>query len=215
MLGCRTSTDSTVAQRSPLRSWLIFTSTLYFLKPTWAWYLPACPSAACTVLITEWRTKYRREMNSEDNKAKSRAVDSLLNFETVEILPSKVLLYTGTEPNWNLNVGAGQSLRCWRIRGPLLSGSHSETSSKFKFQQASSERDLVANPGWCWGKRRLKLTKRLFLFPASSCGSAASGRAQHLWLCWIKPRTSSSVQGCWPDLCSVPTRSLRANYRWI
>lgn len=50
-------------------------------------YLPACLSAACTVLITEWRTKYRREMNNEDNKAKSRAVDSLLNFETVEILP--------------------------------------------------------------------------------------------------------------------------------
>uniref|UniRef100_A0A674P1E5 ATP binding cassette subfamily B member 6 (LAN blood group) n=1 Tax=Takifugu rubripes TaxID=31033 RepID=A0A674P1E5_TAKRU len=39
----------------------------------------------CTVLITEWRTKYRREMNSEDNKAKSRAVDSLLNFETVKV----------------------------------------------------------------------------------------------------------------------------------
>lgn len=41
-------------------------------------------SAAFTILITEWRTKYRREMNSEDNKAKSRAVDSLLNFETVD-----------------------------------------------------------------------------------------------------------------------------------
>ncbi|XP_078138439.1 ATP-binding cassette sub-family B member 6 [Centroberyx gerrardi] len=38
----------------------------------------------CTVLITEWRTKYRREMNSQDNNTKSRAVDSLLNFETVK-----------------------------------------------------------------------------------------------------------------------------------
>uniref|UniRef100_A0A672YTV0 ATP-binding cassette, sub-family B (MDR/TAP), member 6b n=1 Tax=Sphaeramia orbicularis TaxID=375764 RepID=A0A672YTV0_9TELE len=38
----------------------------------------------CTVLITEWRTKYRRDMNTEDNNAKSRAVDSLLNFETVK-----------------------------------------------------------------------------------------------------------------------------------
>nr|XP_029137800.1 ATP-binding cassette sub-family B member 6, mitochondrial-like [Labrus bergylta] len=38
----------------------------------------------CTVLITEWRTKYRREMNDQDNQAKSRAVDSLLNFETVK-----------------------------------------------------------------------------------------------------------------------------------
>uniref|UniRef100_A0A671Z1Y2 ATP binding cassette subfamily B member 6 (LAN blood group) n=1 Tax=Sparus aurata TaxID=8175 RepID=A0A671Z1Y2_SPAAU len=38
----------------------------------------------CTILITEWRTKYRREMNNQDNRAKSRAVDSLLNFETVK-----------------------------------------------------------------------------------------------------------------------------------
>ncbi|KAJ0070132.1 hypothetical protein NL108_002462, partial [Boleophthalmus pectinirostris] len=38
----------------------------------------------CTILITEWRTKYRREMNIQDNNAKSRAVDSLLNFETVK-----------------------------------------------------------------------------------------------------------------------------------
>lgn len=36
-----------------------------------------------TVLITEWRTKFRREMNDKDNAAKAKAVDSLLNFETV------------------------------------------------------------------------------------------------------------------------------------
>lgn len=34
--------------------------------------------------ITEWRTKYRREMNEKDNRAKAKAVDSLLNFETVK-----------------------------------------------------------------------------------------------------------------------------------
>ncbi|XP_039612390.1 ATP-binding cassette, sub-family B (MDR/TAP), member 6a [Polypterus senegalus] len=37
-----------------------------------------------TIIITEWRTKYRRDMNSMDNDAKSKAVDSLLNFETVK-----------------------------------------------------------------------------------------------------------------------------------
>uniref|UniRef100_A0A8C5Q543 ATP binding cassette subfamily B member 6 (LAN blood group) n=1 Tax=Leptobrachium leishanense TaxID=445787 RepID=A0A8C5Q543_9ANUR len=37
-----------------------------------------------TIIITEWRTKYRRDMNTSDNEAKSRAVDSLLNFETVK-----------------------------------------------------------------------------------------------------------------------------------
>ncbi|KAG8432250.1 hypothetical protein GDO86_016768 [Hymenochirus boettgeri] len=37
-----------------------------------------------TIVITEWRTKFRREMNTRDNEAKTRAVDSLLNFETVK-----------------------------------------------------------------------------------------------------------------------------------
>jgi len=37
-----------------------------------------------TILITEWRTKFRREMNEKDNAAKAKAVDSLLNFETVK-----------------------------------------------------------------------------------------------------------------------------------
>ncbi|MGI8944388.1 MAG: ABCB family ABC transporter ATP-binding protein/permease [Qipengyuania sp.] len=34
--------------------------------------------------ITEWRTKLRREMNDLDGRALDRAVDSLLNFETVK-----------------------------------------------------------------------------------------------------------------------------------
>ncbi|GAA6075234.1 ATP-binding cassette sub-family B member 6, partial [Tachysurus ichikawai] len=37
-----------------------------------------------TIIITEWRTKYRREMNTQDNNTKAKAVDSLLNFETVK-----------------------------------------------------------------------------------------------------------------------------------
>jgi ATP-binding cassette subfamily B protein len=34
--------------------------------------------------VTEWRLKYRREMNEADSEAAGRAVDSLLNFETVK-----------------------------------------------------------------------------------------------------------------------------------
>ena len=37
-----------------------------------------------TVLVTEWRTHFRREMNSLDSKANQSAVDSLINFETVK-----------------------------------------------------------------------------------------------------------------------------------
>jgi ABC-type transport system involved in Fe-S cluster assembly fused permease/ATPase subunit len=37
-----------------------------------------------TVVITEWRTKFRREANLLDSAAHTRAVDSLLNYETVK-----------------------------------------------------------------------------------------------------------------------------------
>ncbi|RKO93350.1 P-loop containing nucleoside triphosphate hydrolase protein, partial [Blyttiomyces helicus] len=39
---------------------------------------------ATTIALTEWRTKFRREMITLDNAAKAHAVDSLLNFETVK-----------------------------------------------------------------------------------------------------------------------------------
>jgi ABC-type transport system involved in Fe-S cluster assembly fused permease/ATPase subunit len=37
-----------------------------------------------TIAITEWRTKYKKEMNKFDNSMGATAVDSLLNFETVK-----------------------------------------------------------------------------------------------------------------------------------
>ena len=37
-----------------------------------------------TVTVTHWRTRFRREMNELDSKAHTRAVDSLLNYETVK-----------------------------------------------------------------------------------------------------------------------------------
>ena len=37
-----------------------------------------------TVVVTEWRTQFRREANEYDSAAHTRAVDSLLNYETVK-----------------------------------------------------------------------------------------------------------------------------------
>jgi ATP-binding cassette, subfamily B, heavy metal transporter len=37
-----------------------------------------------TIVVTEWRTKYRKRMNELDSKAHQRAVDALINFETVK-----------------------------------------------------------------------------------------------------------------------------------
>jgi ABC-type transport system involved in Fe-S cluster assembly fused permease/ATPase subunit len=37
-----------------------------------------------TLTVTEWRTKFRRAMNETDSEASTKAIDSLLNFETVK-----------------------------------------------------------------------------------------------------------------------------------
>ena len=39
---------------------------------------------ALTFSISEWRTHHRRQMNEMDSKANTRAIDSLLNYETVK-----------------------------------------------------------------------------------------------------------------------------------
>ncbi len=39
---------------------------------------------AYTLTITEWRTKYRRQMNEMEEEAHAKAIDSLLNYETVK-----------------------------------------------------------------------------------------------------------------------------------
>jgi len=37
-----------------------------------------------TVTVTEWRTHFRRAMNEQDSKANTKAVDALINYETVK-----------------------------------------------------------------------------------------------------------------------------------
>jgi ATP-binding cassette, subfamily B, heavy metal transporter len=37
-----------------------------------------------TIGVTEWRTHFRREMNDLDSKANTKAIDSILNYETVK-----------------------------------------------------------------------------------------------------------------------------------
>ncbi|QKJ67610.1 ABC transporter ATP-binding protein/permease [Deefgea piscis] len=39
---------------------------------------------AFTLGVTEWRMRYRREMNTLDSNANTRAIDSLINYETVK-----------------------------------------------------------------------------------------------------------------------------------
>jgi len=37
-----------------------------------------------TLMLTNWRTRFRREMNDNDSSAHTKAIDSLLNYETVK-----------------------------------------------------------------------------------------------------------------------------------
>ena len=43
-----------------------------------------------TLAVTEWRLKYRRRMNHQDSEAHTKAIDSLLNYETVKYFGNEV-----------------------------------------------------------------------------------------------------------------------------
>ncbi len=47
-------------------------------------FLSVATYVAFTMLVTEWRIKFRREMNRADSEAMTKAVDSLVNYETVK-----------------------------------------------------------------------------------------------------------------------------------
>jgi ATP-binding cassette subfamily B protein len=62
-------------------------AVLFFLFDVW--YLAAVTGTVAlyvlfTFRVTEWRVRIRREMNAQDTDANQKAIDSLLNFETVK-----------------------------------------------------------------------------------------------------------------------------------
>ncbi|PWA95964.1 ABC transporter of the mitochondrion 1 [Artemisia annua] len=50
----------------------------------WITALSFATYVAFTLTITQWRTKFRKVMNKADNDASTRAIDSLINYETVK-----------------------------------------------------------------------------------------------------------------------------------
>lgn len=38
-----------------------------------------------TLTVTQWRTKFRIRMNQAENEAGNKAIDSLINYETVKV----------------------------------------------------------------------------------------------------------------------------------
>jgi ABC-type transport system involved in Fe-S cluster assembly, permease and ATPase components len=57
---------------------------LYDLRFALATFVTIAVYIAYTLVVTEWRARFRRVMNDTDSEASTKAVDSLLNFETVK-----------------------------------------------------------------------------------------------------------------------------------
>ncbi len=58
---------------------------------------------AFTLVITEWRTVFRRSMNDLDSKANSKAIDALINYETVKYFGNEgyeTRRYDGNLASW-------------------------------------------------------------------------------------------------------------------
>lgn len=96
-----------------------------------------------TIFVTEWRTAFRKEMNELDSKANTKAVDSLLNYETVKYFGNERFeseRYDQSLQRWEkaavrsqtslslLNLGqslfiaAGASLVMWRAIDGVMNG---------------------------------------------------------------------------------------------
>jgi ATP-binding cassette subfamily B protein len=67
---------------------IIFVTVILLVKYNWQFALITFSTIAlyiyATLALTEWRLRYRREMNESDSEANAKAVDSLINFETVK-----------------------------------------------------------------------------------------------------------------------------------
>ena len=85
------------------------------------WYLVVVAAVigaytAFTFKVTEWRVRLRREMNDQDTDANQKAIDSLLNYETVKYFGAEHREASAMTRRWRATSGP----RCRpRIRWPF------------------------------------------------------------------------------------------------
>ncbi len=92
---------------------------------------------AFTFAITDWRVRFRREMNERDSEANSKSVDALLNFETVKYFANdehEAARYDRALHGYEraavksettlayLNIGQGSIIACGLIGVMILAG---------------------------------------------------------------------------------------------
>ena len=73
-----------------------------------------------TLAITEWRMAFRRTMNEMDSKANTRAIDSLLNYETVKYFSNEqyeAMRYDSSLESWENAAVRSQTSLAWLNAG--------------------------------------------------------------------------------------------------
>ncbi len=63
---------------------LVLLGTKFDMGYVWITLIALVLYVAFTVVVTEWRTQFRRRMNELESTSQSKAIDSLLNYETVK-----------------------------------------------------------------------------------------------------------------------------------
>jgi ABC-type transport system involved in Fe-S cluster assembly fused permease/ATPase subunit len=63
---------------------LVLLATKFDLGYVWITLAALVAYVTFTIAVTEWRTHFRRKMNELDSRAHTRAIDALLNYETVK-----------------------------------------------------------------------------------------------------------------------------------
>ncbi len=63
---------------------LVLLATKFDMGYVWITLAALAAYVVFTITVTEWRTHFRRRMNELDSKAHTRAIDALLNYETVK-----------------------------------------------------------------------------------------------------------------------------------
>ena len=64
---------------------------------------------AYTVKVTEWRTQFRRQVNEQDSRANTKAIDALINYETVKYFSNEE--YEARRYNENLTARMRAGIR--------------------------------------------------------------------------------------------------------
>ncbi|EJF90649.1 ABCB family ABC transporter ATP-binding protein/permease [Bartonella tamiae] len=85
----------TILNTLPTLFEFILTALVFYISYGWSYLLIVALTVACytwfTITASNWRIAIRREMNDSDTQANSRAIDSLLNFETVKYFGNEAL----------------------------------------------------------------------------------------------------------------------------